>query len=129
MRLFSPVYPAPGYPAQIGAACSDETTELTAGTGKVTFRMPRTLTLTAVRATLTTASTSGAVTVDINKGGASILSTKLTIDQDEKSSVTAETPPVISDDTLEDNTEITVDIDAAGSGATGLKVWLVGTVP
>lgn len=34
-------------------ACSDETTALTTGTGKVTFRMPYAFTVTAVRASLT----------------------------------------------------------------------------
>lgn len=36
-------------------ACSDETTALTTGTGKVTFRTPYAFTVSEVRATLTTA--------------------------------------------------------------------------
>jgi hypothetical protein len=110
-------------------ACSDETTALTAGTGKVTFRMPYAMTVTAVRASLTTAQTSGAIfTVDINEAGSSILSTKLTIDNTEKTSTTAATPAVISDTALADDAEITVDIDTIGDGtAKGLKVTLVGT--
>lgn len=109
-------------------AVSDETTAITTGTGKVTFRMPFALTLTAVRASLTTASTaSGPVTVDINEGGATILSTKLTIDDNEKTSTTAATPAVISDTALADDAEITIDIDTAGTGAKGLKVTLIGT--
>lgn len=39
----------------IPIACSDETTALTAGAAKVTFRMPFAFTVTAVRASLTTA--------------------------------------------------------------------------
>lgn len=112
----------------VGIACSDETTALTAGTAKVTFRMPFAMTLTAVRASLTTAQATGAIfTVDINEAGVSIISTKLTIDNTEKTSVTAATPPVISDASLADDAEITVDIDQIGDGtAKGLKVWLIG---
>jgi hypothetical protein len=110
----------------IGIACSDETTAIETGTAKATFRMPYAMTLTDVRATLTTASSSGTPTIDINEGGASILSTKITIDANEKTSETAATAPVISDASLADDAEITVDIDAAGTGAAGLKVWLIG---
>lgn len=113
-----------GFP--IVAAVGDETTVLTTGTAKLTFRLPFAFTLTFVRASLTTASTSGVVTVDINEGGTTILSTKLTVDQDEKTSQTAVTPPVISDANLADDAEITVDIDGAGVGAAGLKVTMIG---
>jgi hypothetical protein len=114
---------------EIQLAASDETTALTAGTAKVTFRMPYAMTLTSVRASLTTAQASGSIfTVDINEGGASILSTKLTIDNTEKTSTTAATPAVISDTALADDSEITIDIDQIGDGtATGLKITLIGT--
>ena len=110
-------------------AASDETTALTAGTSKITFRMPYAFTLTAVRASLTTAQTSGSIfTVDINDGGTTILSTKLTIDNTEKTSTTAATAAVISDTALADDTEITIDIDQIGDGtAKGLKITLIGT--
>jgi hypothetical protein len=110
-------------------ACSDETTALTAGTGKVTFRMPFAYTLTEVpRASLTTAQTSGNIfTVDINEGGTSVLSTKITIDNGEKTSVTAATQPVVSDTSIANDAEITIDIDQIGDGtAKGLKVTLIG---
>jgi len=116
-------------PVEIQLAASDETTALTAGTAKVTFRMPHAMTVTAVRASLTTAQASGSIfTVDINEGGSSILSTKLTIDNTEKTSTTATTPAVISDTALADDAEITIDIDQIGDGtATGLKITLIGT--
>jgi hypothetical protein len=107
-------------------AVSDETTAITTGTGKVTFRMPYAFTVTDVRASLTTASTSGAPQVDINEAGVSILSTKLTIDANEKTSTTAATAAVISDVSIADDAEITIDIDTAGTGAKGLKVYLIG---
>lgn len=116
------------FPQVIQLACSDETTALTTGTAKITFRMPFAMTLTAVRASLTTAQTSGSIfTVDINEGGTTILSTKLTIDNSEKTSTTATTAAVISDTALADDAEITVDVDQLGIGATGLKITLIGT--
>jgi len=110
-------------------AASDETTALTTGTAKVTFRMPYAFTLSAVRASVTTAPTGATLTVDINESGTSILSTKLTIDAGEKTSTTAATPPVISDSALADDAEITIDIDQIGStvAGAGLKVYLIGT--
>ena len=115
-------------PFELVVAASDESTALATGTAKITFRMPRAVTLTAVRASLTTAQASGTIfTVDINEGGTSILSTKLTIDNTEKTSTTAATPPVISDTALADDAEITIDIDQIGDGtAKGLKVMLIG---
>lgn len=109
-------------------ACSDETTALTTGTAKATFRMPYAFTLTAVRASVTTAPTGSVLTVDINEAGSSILSTKLTIDASEKTSTTAATPAVISDSALADDAEITIDIDGVGStiAGAGLKVTLIG---
>jgi len=113
----------------IGVACSDETTDLATGTGVVTFRMPFAMTLTAVRASVTTAPTGSTVIVDINEGGTSVLSTKLSIDASEKTSTTAATAAVISDSALADDAEITIDIDQVGStvAGAGLKVWLIGT--
>lgn len=109
-------------------AVSDESTALTTGTSKVTFRMPYAFTLSSVKASLSTAQTSGSIfTVDINEGGSSILSTKLTIDNTEKTSVTAAGAAVISDSALAADAEITIDIDQVGDGtAKGLKVTLIG---
>lgn len=108
--------------------CSDETTDLTTGTAKRTFRMPFAMTLTDVRASVTTAPTGANLVVDINEGGATILSTKLSIDATEKTSTTAATAAVISDAALADDAEITIDIDQIGStvAGAGLKVTLIG---
>ena len=109
-------------------ACSDETTLLTTGTAKTTFRMPYAFTLTAVRASVNTAPTGSVLTVDINEGGSTILSTKLTIDASEKTSTSAATAAVISDASLADDAEMTIDIDGVGStvAGKGLKVVLIG---
>ena len=109
-------------------ACSDETTALTTGT-KVTMRMPYAFTLTEVRASLTTAGTgANLVTVDIEQGGTSILSTNITIDATQTTSTTATTQPVISTSALTDDASIDFDIDQIDSGgvSAGLKVYLIG---
>lgn len=117
----------------IGIACSDETTAITTGTAKATFRMPYAFTLTAVRASVTTAPTGANLVIDINEntggGATTILSTKLSIDATEKTSTTAATPAVISDTALADDAEITIDFDQVGStiAGAGVKVWLIGT--
>lgn len=110
----------------IGIPVSDTITAITTGTAKVTFRMPFAFTLTAVRASLSTASSSGLPTFDINEAGSTILSTKLTIDANEKTSTTAATAAVISDTALADDAEITIDIDVAGTGAKGAWVYMIG---
>jgi hypothetical protein len=86
------------------------------------------MTLTAVRISLTTAQTSGSIlTVDINVNGSSILSTKLTIDNGEKTSVTAAIQAVISNANISDDAEVSLDIDGLGDGtAAGLKGALIG---
>lgn len=117
-----------GTPFEMVVACSDEDTPITTGTTKIIFRIPRAVALTTVRAHLKTPAATGTFTVDINEGGSSILSTKITVDATEKTSVTATTPPVISDPNLADDAEMTVDVDDDASGdASGLKITLIGT--
>ena len=95
-------------------AASDETSDLETGTNKVRFRMPYAFTVTAVRCSVNTAPTGSTLVVDINEGGSTILSTKLSIDVSETTSTTAATPPVISDTALADDSII------------GLKVTIIG---
>ena len=133
-----PAWASAGHVTQSRAlevACSDESTAITTGTAKITFRMPFAMTLNAgesgVRASLTGAgSTSGTTTVDINEGGSTILSTKCTVDDGDLTSVGASSAVVVSDVNLADNASITVDIDAVTGGAneTGLKIQLIGTL-
>lgn len=110
-------------------ACSDETTDLTTGTARVTFRMPWAATLTAVQLSVNTAPTGSALIVDVNEGGVSVFSTRPQIDVSAKTSVGSSVTPVISDSALADDAEITVDIDQVGSTAKGrgLKVALYVT--
>lgn len=119
-----------GMPVEYSLAVSDETTALTTGTAKVTFRMPFAMTLTSVRASVTTAPTGSTLIVDINDGGSTIMTTnKLSIDASEKTSTTAATAHTLTDTALADDAEITIDIDQIGStiAGAGLKVTLIGT--
>lgn len=107
----------------------DETTALTTGTGKYTFRMPTAGVITEVRASLSVAgSTSGTTTIDVNKNGTTVFDTILTIDATEKTSETAATPAVINvgASIIAADDEITIDVDAISGGATeaGLKLYI-----
>jgi hypothetical protein len=104
----------------------DESTALTTGTNKVRFRLPFAATLLAVRANVNTAPTGSTLIVDVNETGTSVLSTKLSIDASETSSTTAATAAVISDSSLADDAEVSIDIDQIGStvAGAGLKVSL-----
>lgn len=115
-------------PCEIGVACSDETTALTTGTAKVTFRMPYAMTLTAVRVSVKTAVTVAALEVNLKEGGTTVFSTTPKIAVNEKTSLAAlSTPGVINDSGLASDAEMTIDIVQPGGAATGLKVWLIGT--
>jgi len=109
-------------------AVGDETTAITVGTSKVSFRMPFAFTLTNLRASLNTASSVGIPTVDVNEAGVTLMTTnKLTIDATELTSTTAVTAVGITDSAIADDALITIDIDVAGTGAAGLKVTFYGT--
>ena len=134
-----PAWASAGHVTQSRAlevACSDESTAITTGTAKITFRMPFAMTLSAgeagIRASLTGAgSTSGTTTVDVNQNGSTLMSsTKITIDDGDLTSVGAATAPVLTTTALTDNASITVDVDAVTGGAdeTGLKIQLIGTL-
>jgi hypothetical protein len=106
----------------------DETTPLTTGTSKVRFRMPFAATLLAVRADVNTDTppTGSALIVDVNEAGTSVLGTKLSIDASETTSTTAASAATITDSSLADVAEISIDIDQIGStvAGAGLKVSL-----
>tara|TARA_R100000963_G_scaffold17519_2_gene12249 strand:- start:1038 stop:1460 length:423 start_codon:yes stop_codon:yes gene_type:complete len=118
-------------PQSIIVAASDETTAITTGTAKTTWRMPYPFQILSVKASLTTAGgTSGTTTIDVNDDTVSIFSTLLTIDQGELSSVTAAIPYVLAATgyTILPDSSMTIDVDAISGGGseTGLKVELIG---
>lgn len=110
-------------------AISDETTPITTGAAKVTFRIAKAVNVTAVRASLSTSSSSGNPAFDVNKNGTTIFSTPLTIDSGEKTSATAATASALtsSPTAFAEDDEVTIDIDTAGTGAMGAKITLIGT--
>lgn len=120
------VHNKPSYEDVYEFALSDETTALTTGTAKITWRAPYAFELVDLRASVTTAPTGANLIVDINESASTILSTKLSIDAGEKTSTTAATAHVISDAAIADDAEITFDIDQVGStvAGAGLKVKL-----
>jgi hypothetical protein len=89
------------------------------------FRFHKAMTVVDVGTYSDTAGTTGTYTVDINEGGTSILSTKLTVDSTEKTSESAATPAVISDADIAADGILTFDLDAVHTTpANGLVVWL-----
>jgi len=115
-------------PAEWLVSVGDETTAITTGTAKRTFRAPHGFTLDAIPSgSLTTASSSGVVQVDINKNGTTIFTTELTIDASETTSATAAAACVLDGTiTFAENDQVTIDIVAAGTNAAGLKTLLRG---
>lgn len=120
---------ASGIPDAIVVACSDETSAVTTGNAKIAFRMPFAATLTGVRVSLTTAPSGSNFIVDVRENGTAVLSTRASVDDGEKTSTTAVTPPVISDSSLADDSEITIDFFSVGSSfsGAGVKVTLLIT--
>lgn len=103
-------------------ALGDQTTPQAAGVGKATLYLPRAAELVYVRAYAATAPT-GTMTLDLNEGGTTVLSTNLTLDANEKTGGsayaqgTAATAAVISDTAIAANAELTWDIDSTTGGA------------
>lgn len=102
---------------------------LVAGNGAFYWTIPEQINgknLVAVGAHVYTVSSSGAVTVMIHNltDAVDMLSTALTIDENEKDSSTAATPAVINTavDDVATADEIRIDIDGAGTGAKGLEI-------
>lgn len=108
---------------------TNETTAITTGTNKIRFRMPYAFALTSLKGSLSIAQPGGSIfTFDVTKAGTTIFSTKPTIDNTELTTVTAATPSVLSTTTFADDDLMAVNVTQVGtSGATGLKVTMIGT--
>lgn len=100
-------------------ACSDLTSDLATGTNVGYVASPKTGTISTVWISVLEAPTGSVLTVDINKNGSTILSTKLTIDPTENTSLTAATAAVLSDTSVTKGDILAVDIDGVGSTTTG----------
>jgi len=102
------------------------------GDGKFIFFIPSwwaELALLGAEAYVTGASSSGALTIQVRNVTDSVdmLSTAITIDQSELSSLTAATPVVINagNATVAAGDQIAIDVDGAGTSAEGLGVVLL----
>lgn len=116
-----------GVPCDFSFAISDETTQITTGTSKLTFYAPYAFTLSEAQASLSQSGSTTINTFNIKKNGTTIFSTKLTIDINEFSTGTAATPAVITGGTIAKYDKITIDVDTIGTGSAGAKIYLIGT--
>lgn len=114
----------------------DDATAATTGDGKLIFMIPVELNgmnLVDVEAYVTGVSSSGALTVQVRNvtQAADMLSTAITIDQSENTSLTAATPPVIDtgNDDVATGDLIAIDVDGAGTSAEGLGVVMSFQLP
>jgi len=114
------------------ASASDEDSAITvdAVTPKTTFRAPYALDLSSgyVRASLTSAPTGAKFEIDVHMNGTTIFTTKITIDINEKTSVTAAIPAVLSVTDIPDDAEFEIFVTQIGStiSGMGLKVAVTG---
>jgi len=111
----------------IPMACSDVATAQTAGVNKANFAFNFSFELLGVFGRLDTVCTGSTFIIDINNGSNSFLSTKLSIDASEATSLTAATPAVINA-TYKDYTSgerITIDFDQVGATIAGAGVGVI----
>lgn len=90
------------------------------------LEFPFTGTIIEIGAFVDTAGVTGTMTIDVNKNGATLMTTnKITIDTAEKSSRTAATPPALTTTALTAGDILTFDIDAVHTtAAKGLTIRL-----
>ena len=124
-------------PCEIGIACSDESTEMTTG-DLTTIMIPRGMTLTEVKVSLTTTSSLDDVSVDLKyktsgSGSENSIfdSTYLTMSSgDYTNSMTGfydyDTSSSVDVFDLAEDSFITVNLYSSDSDARGLKIWLLG---
>lgn len=119
---------ATSFPVEDGFACSDETTAISATGLKFRMTMRTARTITSYFACLNSACATGTFTIDVLKNDVSVLSTLITIDATETSTLTALTPAVVSTSAWAAGDVLKVSVTVVGDGtATGLKVCLIGT--
>ncbi|MBL8361412.1 MAG: hypothetical protein JNN18_13045 [Rubrivivax sp.] len=104
----------------------DKTTALAVGESTVDFLFPFAGELVAVYGGATTAQTSGSIlTLDMRINTVSVFSTLITVDNNERSSHTAATPPVLSAPSFEQGDRATFHITQVGTGGKGAWVDFV----
>lgn len=109
------------FPYDISFAISDETTQIVTGTSVMKILAARTINVTKVRASISSSATT-TCEFDVLVGGTTILPQNLQINSGNTSTYLDVTGQTITADTF-----ITVNIGAAGTGAKGAKIYILGT--
>ena len=89
------------------------------------IRMPLAFEITGVSAFANTAPTGAALTFDITENSSTILSTLISIDATEKSSIDAGVQPVVDDSTMAADAIIGFNCDQIGSGDAGAGIKII----
>lgn len=113
-----------GVSQTIDMALSDLTNPVAIAAGAGYWVARYNCTLVEVIASVLVPSTSGLPQFAVKKNGTTMLSTNVTIDANEQSSITAATPPVISVSAIAKGDLITCDIVTAGTGTKGAQIGL-----
>ena len=106
-------------------ACSHESSEIATTAEAVVFHAPYPMVFTEVFIGLSAVSSAGPVTADLNRNGVTMFSTNPSIAVGEQTSLSG-TAAVLSVTTGAKGDRIAIDIDAAGTGARGLKMYIIG---
>ena len=86
--------------------------------------------MSSLRASVNTAPVGATIIIDVNEAGTTLMTTnKLSIDASEETSTTAATAHALTDTSIADDAEMTIDIDQIGSttAGKGAKVCFYGT--
>ena len=114
----------------IALKLTDDTTAPTAGDDfyqfHITEELDGTKLIKAVATVVTAASADGPITIQIRNSTSDMLTTALTIDDNEETSLTAATPHKVNraNQIFRKGDKIHIDIDDAGTGAAGLQLYL-----
>ena len=116
----------PGNTRYVEIRLLDKDTAHEAGAVGGEFRVPVAMTIVAVGMYFDTAGSGSVTTLDINESDTTILSTKITVDDGEKTSKTAAAAPVVSDGAYAADAILTFVFDgiASGTAGEGLVVWM-----
>lgn len=118
------------FPVTIGVALSDESTAITATGIKARFRAPYAFTVTGVRLSANTASSSGIPVLNITNGAnASLFTTTPTLAVGTTTSQAAGNTASVLNGTnvnITDDELLTYNLTTTGTGVTGLKCWMFG---
>lgn len=107
-------------PTVIAFACSDETTQLVSSSALGTFYMPYDLTVSNIKASLTLSGSSSS-SVDILKNNTTVFAAPMIISA---SYYTASIVPIVT--VFNSGDRIQVDLNLAGTGSAGLKIYILG---